>query len=124
MVADTPFEGELALPPLAGVVVGALGGLALCVCWKNALVGAVFGWLYALCQNRTRPLGFLLVGIFFGLNIWILGKLAGGWFLGQTGPLAQYSPFLRSVAFGEIVAVTAMFVTLLRKQPSTAIAKD
>ena len=124
MVADTPFEGELALPPLVGIAVGALAGMALCVCWKNALVGAIFGWLYALCQNRTKPLGFLLVGVFFGLNVWVAGKIAGGWFMGENGPLGHLHPFARSVAYGEMVAITAMLATLLRKQTVTAVAKD
>jgi len=55
-----------------------LGGLV------HGLLGALFGLLYALCQQRVPVRGLIGVGLFYGFLLWVVGGLLIGSFLAET----------------------------------------
>lgn len=41
-------------------------------------LGALFGLLYGVCQQQSDTRGFLAVGVFYGVLLWIGGRLVVG----------------------------------------------
>jgi len=123
------------LPAWFGTLVGAVSGAGLCVhagiAWGSAIPAilgcAILGFLFALCQHRTTLLGYLLIGLFFGVNCWIITKLLVVFQLDAAWPLARdhQTSFKLCFLFGEILALTSLLVSLTQASPSQAtLPKD
>lgn len=48
-----------------------------------AIVGTLLGLLYAMCQQSIPTPGLIVVGLFYGFVLWVLGKLITGIFFNQ-----------------------------------------
>lgn len=133
MPSDSPHpHGDLILPWWAGSAIGAAAGAGLGAYAQHSIpvglaVGAVFGWLYALCQHRTTPLGYLLVGLSYGITIWIIThfvlkipQAAEAWpmAVGGKGHLG------RCVAFGEALTLAAMLYDMAFGRAAVNLPKD
>ena len=92
--------GHEALQGTGGVVAGAViqGGL-----------GVIFGLLYALCQQRAPAGDLLLVGIFYGVVLWVgSGILSNLPFWVWMRPLAHMKIWLLGCCvYGFVLALTA-----------------
>jgi hypothetical protein len=136
VVADTHSSiGQLVIPAWAGALLGGLTGSGLALYTGVPISGAIPGLLacavlgvfFALCQHRTTVLGYLLVGLFFGINCWILTNILIFFHLDAAWPLGHKGAFnLRScVLFGEILAVSAILLGSMQSGVSDAtLPKD
>ena len=92
--------GPQALQGTGGVVAGAVihGGL-----------GVILGLLYALCQQRAPAGDLLLVGIFYGVVLWVVsGVLSHLPFWASMLPLAHTKIWLLGCCvYGVVLALTA-----------------
>jgi hypothetical protein len=92
--------GHGALHGTDGVVAGAViqGGL-----------GVILGLLYALCQQRAPAGDLLLVGIFYGVVLWVVsGALSNLPFWASMRPLAHTKIWLLGCCvYGFVLALTA-----------------
>ena len=131
--SDSPHpHGDLILPWWVGAALGAGAGAGLAAFGQTSIpvgigVGAVFGWLYALCQHRTNPLGFVLVGVSYGITIWIMTHLvlkiphaAEAWPMAVEGK----GNLGRCVAFGEALALAAMLYDMAFGRTAVNLPKD
>ena len=123
------------MPAWAGVLVGALSGVAFILTAGTPLLSAipsilgcgVLGLFFSLCQNKTTLLGYLLVGLFMGINCWIVTKLVLALPGNTAWPLQvkQHSSFLYCVVFGEILAICAiLFSSMQGDAGETTLPKD
>ena len=136
MVADTDSSlGQLVVPIWCGALVGAVAGAGLTLAAGIPLGSAipsllgctVLGIFFALCQNRTTLLGYLLVGFFFGINCWILTKLLIALHMDTTWPMARehVTSFKHCILFGEILGITALLLSSMQSDASEAtLPKD
>lgn len=120
------------MPPWAGAVTGLGAGLVL---WAGTAIGspfalagfAVLGWLYALCQHRTNWLGYLLVGLSYGITVWIVTQLGCKLHAFENWPLVvdNRGSLLRCILFAEMVALGGLITAGLRRPTGPiAVAKD
>ncbi len=139
MMTDSPYRaGKLVLSPLVGWLAGlsgaalALGAMAvlqrladsratelldwltgrsvytLCVYF---VLGGLLGVLYALCEQEGPKLALILVGLYYGLVVWVLVGLVGRPLLSPTiGSLLHTWQFLLvCLAFGSWLAGVAIW---------------
>jgi hypothetical protein len=87
----------------------------------HGLLGAIFGLLHALCQQRAPARGLIGVGLFYGFFLWIVGGLMIGAFLNETlrGMVRSWPWFWACLCFGLYLAISALW--LERQRPSQAI---
>jgi hypothetical protein len=132
MVAESPSHlGDLFVPPALGAAVGVATGAVLLHFGGDgspvALIAcAVLGLLYAVCQHRTHTLGFLLVGVFYGVMIWITTKLLAGVTQGVHWPLSVKGVpcFYYCQAFTGALALTGLICNQVFAQKTTTVPKD
>ena len=133
MVAESAAElGDLVVPPSLGILLGCAGGAFLWMwtgngSWTSMLAFALFGWLYALCQHRTNWLGFLLVGVSYGITLWILTHLTSKLHTPQHWPLFSegHGHLGRCLLFTELLALGGLLVSQLRTPSKpTVLPKD
>lgn len=65
--------GRAVIPPSAGSNLLILTGVAV-----HALLGALFGLLYAVCQQRVPLRGLIAVGLFYGFVLWVVASVIIG----------------------------------------------
>ncbi len=137
MVADnhSTTVGQLVVPPWAGTLVGAATGAYFIhsagqplTSGIPAILGfAILGLFFSLCANRTTILGYLLVGVFMGINCGILTSLVRLCHLDENWPLAvnHHTSWKLCFGFGEILAVTAILFSLIQGRPEQkTVPKD
>lgn len=133
MVADSNSNvGQLVVPWWAGTLVGAGTGAAFIhsaglplTSGIPAILGfAILGLFFSLCANRTTLLGYLLVGVFMGINCGILTKLVTVARLDDAWPLAMehHTSWKHCFGFGEILALTAILFSLIQGAPEQKTA--
>ena len=85
-------------------------------------VGAVLGLLYAVSQDRIPVPGLAVVGVFYGVVIWVLGRVLTSWLLGPAlrPALHSYPWFLACLAYGAFLAGCAAWADR-RRPASTAV---
>ena len=129
VVADTNSSvGQLVVPSWVGTLVGAATGAfyfhsaghPLDISGIAVILGfAVLGLFFSLCANRTTLLGYLLVGVFMGINCGILTSLVRLCHLDENWPLAveHHTSWKHCFGFGEILALTAILFSLIQGRP-------
>ena len=131
MVADSPSSlGQFALPAWAGAVIGA--ALAAALTWSNGpsaapiLSGAILGLLYSVCQHRTTVLGYLFVGLSYGITLWIVTHILQRLHWVAHWPLAKagQSSILLCIGFAEALAITALVASLFAGNQQQTLPKD
>lgn len=132
MVAESPSHvGDLVVPAPLGAVLGLAFGGALCW-WTGmmspwSMVGFVLlGLLYSLCQHRASWLGYLLVGLSYGILIYLVTHLLCKLQLVTQCPLALEGRgnFRHCLAFSESLALSGLLVSLLQGQKNAVLPKD
>lgn len=90
------------------------------------LVSAFLGWLYAVCQYRTTLLGYLLVGLMYGITLWIVTRLMQLAVVPQFWPVASAGKanFLLCLGFAEALAGSALLASLLIGTTQQTLPKD
>lgn len=117
MVTDTPYSSdEMIMPAWLGAVLGCVAGYF--VDPSFTLLFGFAGWLYALCQQKCSLLGFVLVGLSYGIMLWIGSRLAHGIHLVPDWNLKSF------LAFSEGLAICSIVLSLTRKTSSAALPKD
>lgn len=131
MVADSPSSlGQFALPSWAGTAIGAALGAALT--WANGpsagaiLIAAILGLLYSVCQHRTTVLGYLFVGLSYGITLWIVTHILQSLHLVAHWPLAKsgQSNILLCIGFAQALAITALVASLFAGNQQQTLPKD
>lgn len=128
VVADTNSSvGQLVVPPWAGTLVGAATGAYFIHSANQSLTSgipailgfAILGLFFSLCANRTTLLGYLLVGVFMGINCGILTSLVRLCHLDENWPLAveHHTSWKHCFGFGEILALTAILFSFIQGSP-------
>jgi 4-hydroxybenzoate polyprenyltransferase len=122
MVADADAHlGELVLSPILGAALGCVAGALLWLVSGTGsvltlAVSGVLGWLFALCQQRTNWLGYLLVGLSYGVTVWIGSRIVGHTAVLSSSPLR---PDLgHCILFTELLALGALAAATMRSQNS------
>jgi hypothetical protein len=87
----------------------------------HGLLGAIFGWLYALCQQRVPAAGLIAVGLFYGFFLWVGGSLIIGIFLSEDlrGLIRSWPWFGACLWFGLCLAASAIWAE--RHRPTQII---
>jgi len=91
----------------------------------HGLLGAIFGLLYALCQQRVPARGLITVGLFYGFFLWVGGSLIIGVFLSESlrALVRSWPWFGACLGFGLCLATSAIWVE--RHRPAqTIVPKD
>ena len=104
------------MPAWLGFVLGCAAGYFIAPTWM--LLFGFAGWLYALCQQRCSFLGFVLVGLSYGIMLWIGSRLG---FKLHLVPSWGLKPFL---ALTEGLAVCSILLSVTRKSSTLAVPKD
>lgn len=85
--------------------------LAIGLC-AHLLFGALFGLLYACCQQRAPVTGIIGVGIFYGVMLWAVGGVAinvvASEYLGQ---FRSWPWLVATVVYGLTLAASSAWVT-------------
>jgi len=102
----------------SGAVVFATGILYACI-------GAGLGVLYAVSQDRIRVGGLMVVGVFYGIVIWVVSRLLTPFLFGSAIRPALYSYpwFIACLVYGLCLALFAIWVDS-RRPKSTAAPID
>jgi hypothetical protein len=93
----------------------------------HGALGAMYGLLYAICQQRASARGLMAVGIFYGVVLWILHALLTRVTLGDAPPsvIRSWTWFLANLAFGSCLAATATWVESRRAaEAGPALPRD
>jgi len=117
--------GSLVLPAPRGA--GATTLTLMFGLGMHGALGAMYGLLYALCQQRAPARGVVAVGIFYGVVLWILGALFTRVTLGDGPPsvIRSWTWFLANLAFGSCLAATATWVESRRAaETGPALPRD
>ena len=134
VVADnhSTSVGQLVVPTWAGTLVGAAAGAYFIHSAGHPLTSgipailgfAILGLFFSLCANRTTLLGYLLVGVFMGINCGILTSLVRVCHLDENWPLAvdHHTSWKHCFGFGEILAATAILFSLIQGAPEQKTA--
>jgi hypothetical protein len=95
-----------------------LAGLSL-----HVLLGSLLGILYAASQQRIPAHGMLVVGIFYGLMLWVVGGLlAGSLFAGPLrAALRSWSWLLSNLMYGLCLATVALGLGLDRRRSDESV---
>ena len=132
MASDSPYSfEELVLAPWVGLACGAAvavmvsspAPLDAALVWR-AVLGGVCGWLYALCQQRCSILGYVLVGLSYGILLWILARLGLG-LASLVVPLSAVRPSIGSfLIVTESLAVCSIVTAWLGGSSAAILPKD
>jgi len=108
-----PYRPGESSPPLAaGLVV-------------HVLIGAVLGILYAMSQQRVPPRVLAGIGLFYGLMLWIAGRLLLGWVLSTPvrDVVHTWSWLAGALTFGLALALAAAWAGA-RRPAAVATPRD
>jgi hypothetical protein len=91
----------------------------------HVLIGAVLGVLYAMSQQRVPPRVLAGIGLFYGLMLWIAGRLLLGWVLSTRvrDVVHTWSWLAGALTFGLALALAAAWAGARRRAP-VATPKD
>ena len=139
LITDSPYRtGELVLAPLTGLLAGfvgsamVLGGMAVLRPSADSTIheflalitgrsvfnlfvyfglGGLGGLLYALCEQRGPRPALMVVGLYYGFVVWVVGGVMGEALLGPTARsvLHSWQLLLAGLAFGLWLAVVALW---------------
>lgn len=92
----------------------------------HGLLGAMFGILYALCQQRVPAHGLIAVGLFYGFFLWIGGSLVIGIFLSESLRLVvrSWPWFWACLGYGVCLAFIAIWIERQRPAAEMIVPKD
>ncbi len=102
-----------------GVNLVILGGVV------HAVLGALFGLLYALCQQQTTLRNLIAVALFYGLMLWLIGLVLVSPWLDQTlKPAVRSWPWLWGcLVYGLVLAGSAIWM-MARNPVQVMVPKD
>lgn len=108
---------------MAGIVgIGASGsGLVL-----HGLVGAVLGMLYASSQQRLPLRSLVGIGAFYGLLLWIAGRLLLGWVVSTPvhSVVHSWAWLAGACVYGMTLALFAGWAGARRPSSAVAVPRD
>lgn len=88
--------------------------------------GAILGLLYSVCQHRTTVLGYLFVGLSYGITLWIVTHILQRLHLVAYWPLVKsgQSNILLCIGFAEALAIAALVASLFVGDQQQTLPKD
>jgi hypothetical protein len=91
-----------------------------------ACIGAGFGVLYAVSQDRIPVSGLMAVGLFYGIVIWVVSRVLTPLLLGSSlrPALHSYPWFLACLVYGLCLALFAIWVDSRRPKSAAATPID
>lgn len=91
-----------------------------------AAVGGVLGLLYAVSQDRIPVPGLVVVGVFYGVVIWVVSRGLASWLLGPVmrPALHSYPWFLACAAYGVCLAGYAVWADRHRPRSAAVVPID
>ena len=133
MAFDSPYSyEELVMPSWLGLAIGAvcagaisayLGAVPAAIVFR-AILGGVLGWLYALCQQRASILGYLLVGLSYGILTWLFWNLTLNVVHALSHEVVRHPPVSPFLCITEPLAIGSILLTLLGKSGGAVVPKD
>ena len=93
----------------------------------HLLLGAVFGLLYAMCQQTAPIRGLVGVGVFYGFVLWVVGSLLIGRLFGEAVRTTLWSwPWLTAhIAYGLCLAAVSIWSLKARsRSPGVVVPID
>jgi hypothetical protein len=129
----SPIELTDMLTQIGGVFlpIPMLSAMAIPPWWTglmlHVVLGALFGLLYAACQQRTPTHGLISVGLFYGFVLWLVGSLLAGSLLGTTlrDTIRSWPWLFACLLYGLCLAATAIWVESRRAAgPTLALPLD
>jgi hypothetical protein len=92
----------------------------------HALLGGLFGVLYALCQTRADKKGLIGVGISYGVALWLLSSLFTIWAYRDTLHYIfhSWSWLVASLVYGFCLAQVALWVERHRPKQDQVVPVD
>ena len=90
----------------------------------HALLGALFGLVYAACQQRIPPRGLISVGIFYGFVLSIVGNLLVGSLFGEAlrATVRAWPWLLACLLYGLCLSAVAIWSESQRPAGATIVA--
>jgi hypothetical protein len=91
-----------------------------------AFVGAALGVLYALSQDRIPARGLMVVGVFYGIAIWVVSRVVTPLLVGSAlmPALRSYPWFVACLVYGLCLALFATWVDSRRPKSAAATPID
>ena len=117
-------SGGIVLPAsatLEGNISALLTGAGL-----HVLLGALFGLLYAACQQRVPARGLIGVGLVYGFFLWLVGSLLIGSLFGEAlrAMVRGWPWLLACLLYGLCLAIAALWVESRRPAGMTIVIPD
>lgn len=94
--------------------------------FTQTLLGILLGILYALCQQHIPTRGLIVVGMFYGFVLWIVGGLLASWLFGENLRALLRTPlwFIALLSFGLTLALSAAWSQQRASGQRVAAPKD
>ena len=108
------------------VMTGQSGSMVLAGGVVYAVVAALLGVLYAVSQDRGPARVLFAVGVFYGLVIWIGGRIITSWLFGAAfrATLHSYAWLVACLLYGAVLAGCAAWVDRRRPREVRVVPID